>query len=320
MSHTNKESGLKHLLEKYLQGQSSVKENQAIEDWYDQLGKGDHKVPPLESSKRKAELKLEIKQYLINRIVDRTTRKRAFQYFKYAAIFLLLIGGALIGRNVTINSKKDRHDIIFESSDKTAKLITLKDGSSVLLNVGSSLTVSKDFGDSIRQVRLTGEAFFEIAKDTKHPFIVQAGKLKTKVLGTSFNINAYEDLDQIKVGVLTGKVQVSTADGLLASGMTKGKVLFFNKNSGTTTLKTEQTDYIAIWRDSKLNIESATIREIASQLQRYYHVKVNYDNSFDNEKRYSIRFDREPADRVMEILSILTKKKFTYKTDQITIK
>jgi len=320
MSHTNKESGLKHLLEKYLQGQCSVKENQAIEDWYDQLGKGDHKAPPLESSKRKAELKLEIKQYLINRIVDRTTRKRAFQYFKYAAIFLLLIGGALIGRNVTINSKKNRHDIIFESSDKTAKLITLKDGSSVLLNVGSSLTVSKDFGDSIRQVRLTGEAFFEIAKDTKHPFIVQAGKLKTRVLGTSFNINAYEDLDQIKVGVLTGKVQVSKADGLLASGMTKGKVLFFNKNSGTTTLKTEQTDYIAIWRDSKLNIESATIREIASQLHRYYHVKVNYDNSFDNEKRYSIRFDREPADRVMEILSILTKKKFTYKTDQITIK
>lgn len=320
MSQKNEQTHLKSLLKKYLRGESTVQENEAIDSWYHLLGTGTDSISPLESAERKQELNLEIKQFLNHHALGIKKRRREFQYIRYAAILLMIVAAGLVIRNTSVHHKKENKEVVFQSSDEAAKLVTLTDGSKVLLNVGSSLTIAKSFGDSIREVRLRGEAFFEIAKDAKHPFIVHSGDLKTSVLGTSFNINAYDDLDHIKIAVLTGKVRVSKNEQLLANGMTKGATLSFHKTTGKGTIKMEDAGYIAMWRDSKLNIENATLTEIARQLQRYYHIGVTFDKKLDNGKRYSIRFDREPANRVMEILSILTKRKFSYKTNQITIR
>ncbi|WP_443947118.1 FecR family protein [Pedobacter sp. AW1-32] len=320
MSQKNKQTALKTVLKKYIKNEATPEEQAAVNLWYENLGTNDNSVPALADETHKNALSISIKQHLLRKVFDKKKHERQFTYLKYAAIFLLLIGVGVNSRKFFLAPAKNNHEIVFRSNDKAAKEITLKDGSKILLNVGSELTVSKEFGDSIREVSLKGEAFFAVAKDKKHPFVIRSGILKTQVLGTSFNVNAYDEMAHIKISVLTGKVKVAKNNKVLASGLTRGNVLSFNKKTETVALKIERSDYISPWRDSKLYIDNANLTEIAKQLQRYYHITVHFDTQLDTGKRYTIRFNREPANQIMEILSRLTKRKFTYQSNQITIK
>lgn len=88
------------------------------------------------------------------------------------------------------------------------KEVRLPDGTVVTLNSGSSLSYPEQFKNDTREIALVGEAFFDVHRDTLKPFIIETGKLRTRVLGTSFNINAFQDSDSIRVSVVEGKVMV----------------------------------------------------------------------------------------------------------------
>lgn len=324
MSLDKNQKELKSVLKRYLDEKTSQEETDAVNNWYEELGRENHEISHLNQPDAVNDLGKSIKKHLIQKVLKQKKTSFRSSYFKYAAILVLLIGAGL-GIFHQLNTVEPvLADIIFRSGNKTAKEITLKDGSKVLLNVGSELIVNKDFGVHERNVTLSGEAFFKISKNRHKPFIIKSGLLKTTVIGTSFNINAYPDLERIKIAVASGKVMVTkktvTGDVVIAGGMTKNTTLTFDKQTGNTSIKTEDTGLISSWKDSKLYIDNLTISEIAKQLERYYHLKVIISNEVNNNRRYTIRFDREPANRVMEILSILTKTKFTYQTNLITIK
>ncbi|TCD26529.1 DUF4974 domain-containing protein [Pedobacter psychrodurus] len=324
MSQHKNQKALKSVLKKYLEEKANPQEAEAVENWYEELGKESDSTPYLNHAGAINNLSRLIKNNILQQILEQRKTKLRSQYIKYAAIFLLMISAGLIIFQSYHASRIPLADITFKSSHEAAKEITLKDGSIILLNVGSELIVAQDFGKYERNVSLQGEAFFKIAKDKRKPFIIKSGILKTTVVGTSFNINAYPDQDRIKIAVASGKVRIArkTAAGeeVLAIGMTKDASLTFDKSTGSAALKTEDAALISSWKDNKLYIDNATISEIAKQLERYYHLKVVYNPKIDKGKRYTIRFNHEPANRVMEILSILTKTKFTYQTNQITIK
>ena len=104
-------------------------------------------------------------------------------------------------------------ELVTKTTSKGQKAtITLPDGSVLKLNSESSITYPKQFNKNVREVSLNGEAFFEVAGNPKKPFIVSSEGLRTKVLGTSFNINAYKDFSEIAVTVVTGRVEVSGKD------------------------------------------------------------------------------------------------------------
>jgi len=86
--------------------------------------------------------------------------------------------------------------------------LTLWDGTVVKVNSGSTISFPEEFSDSLREVHLEGEAFFEVNRDILRPFIIKSGNVETVVLGTSFNVNAYPNQEQIKVAVAEGKVKV----------------------------------------------------------------------------------------------------------------
>ncbi|GGE52456.1 FecR family protein [Pedobacter psychrotolerans] len=324
MSQHKNQKALKSVLKKYLNEKASPKECEAVNLWYEELGKETETVAHLNQADAINNLGRAIKSNLLQKTSAQRKSKLQLHHIKYAALFLVVLSAGLIFYQHYSAGKIPESALTFKSGNLAAKEITLKDGSVILLNVGSELIVAKNFGLHERNVSLKGEAFFKISKDKRKPFIIKSGTLKTTVVGTSFNINAYPDLDKIKIAVASGKVKVSktTSNGEqnLANGMTKDASLTFEKSTGKTTLKTEDAALIASWKDNKLYIDNATISEIAKQLERYYHLKVVYNRNIDKGKRYTIRFNQEPANRVMEILSILTKTKFTYQTNQITIK
>ncbi|WP_040626506.1 FecR family protein [Mucilaginibacter paludis] len=324
MSNKKNQQELKAILTKYINSQASLEEQEAVNSWYQSLGVGDEQDPALNDAVLKDKLKQSIQLYLRRKITGSNHWLRP-HYLKYAAACLLLItAGIVIYSRVTALRESAKKEIVLFTGRGEHKQLHLADGSEVLLNVGSKLVISKDFGDKRRDVTLIGEAFFKVAKNPDKPFFIHSGNLETRVVGTSFNINAYPDLEKIKVAVLTGKVKVSGMvnghNKILAQGMTKGATLSFYKATGNTELKIEDTELLTAWSSNKLYIDNATISDIARQLQRYYNIKVVNTVAANLKDRYTISFGKESMKVVLQTLSVLTRRKFVYADNQITIK
>ncbi|TDO23353.1 FecR family protein [Pedobacter duraquae] len=324
MSHYNKPKELKSILKKYLQHTASPEESEAVDSWYQNLGVKNDEVPVLDHPVSKSELENSIKGYLKAQL-PRERKKWFLQaYLKYAAAIILISGVGLFLTNRSDLKDSSKNETTIFSGRRTQKKITLADGSEIVLNMGSKLVIAKDFGEHDRNVSLSGEAFFDIAKDKTKPFIIHTANISTRVVGTSFNINAYPDLEKIKVAVFTGKVRVAEQQGvhkkIIALGMTQGETLSYYKSTGKSELRTEDTGPITSWRDNKLYIDNANINDIAKQLERYYDIKVIIKSKTNADDRYNIRFKNESMRNVLEILSMLTKRQFIYQTNQIIIK
>lgn len=102
-------------------------------------------------------------------------------------------------------------DVIVRSGDSGTSQVTLPDGTLVRLNANSSLTYQQNFGQDNRKVKLSGEGYFEVKKNTEKKFIVNTGYIDVTVLGTKFNLYAYEDKDIIEMALVEGHVNVSTS-------------------------------------------------------------------------------------------------------------
>ncbi|MEZ0485484.1 FecR family protein [Fibrella aquatica] len=149
-------------------------------------------------------------------------------WFQYAASLILLcgVGVGLWQRFAPATSFSDNQVSAQQilSADKR-QFVKLPDGTVVTLEAGSHLEMSNDFGQVNREVTLTGEAFFQVTKDPSKPFLVNTGKIVTRVLGTSFSVKAYESDSRISVSVKTGKVTVSRKEGGQKEGALANEVI-----------------------------------------------------------------------------------------------
>lgn len=153
------------------------------------------------------------------------------------------------------------------------KLI-LPDGSKVWLNAASSLKYPVAFTGSERRVEITGEAYFEIAKDVNKPFRVQLNNMEVEVLGTHFNINAYDDEESVRTTLLEGKVKIKAADQqqLLAPGQ-QARLAPGGKLKISNDVNLEET---VAWKDGNFQFENSDIKSVMRQLARWYDVEVTY--------------------------------------------
>ena len=152
------------------------------------------------------------------------------------------------------------------------RLISLPDGTRVWLNQNSQLEYPEHFSDNERNVSLKGEAFFEVKRDPSRPFVITSGVIKTTVLGTSFNIKAYNE-KQPEVNVRTGKVKVEgeTNTVLLLRG---DKAVYTVVSS---TVKKEKTDMLEPeWKKALLYVDGLTLEQVLNKLKEENDFKVNY--------------------------------------------
>lgn len=153
--------------------------------------------------------------------------------------------------------------------------VTLPDGSSVRLNSASSFSYPTSFkNQSARIVQLKGEAYFEVAKDKLHPFIVKTERQSVEVLGTHFNINAYPDEPAIKTTLAEGKVKVSADNG-------QSKLLSPGQQSmlkqGELTLQNVNVDDELAWTKGSFHFSDQSIQSIMRQISRWYDIDVQYE-------------------------------------------
>ncbi len=152
--------------------------------------------------------------------------------------------------------------------------VVLSDGTKVWLNATSSLHFPSAFKGSQRVVGLTGEAYFEVAKNKEKPFLVKVGDMQVKVLGTHFNINAYADEGAIKTSLLEGSVKIIRA---AVSGMLKpGEQAIIKNEEDKVEIRKANLDEVMAWKNGLFQFDDADIVTIMREIGRWYDVEIEY--------------------------------------------
>lgn len=179
--------------------------------------------------------------------------------------------------------------------------LVLADGSKVWLNAASSLTYPTTFSGTERKVTLTGEGYFEVANSSTKPFLVIANNLTIKVMGTQFNVNAYEDESSIKTTLLEGKVEVNAVGQSVV--LTPGEQARFQaSNQKLQTLKSVDINSVVAWKEGFFSFNESSLKEVMRQLSRWYDVMISYEGEIPDRK-FGGKIDRNSnASQVLKIL------------------
>ncbi|RXG13336.1 FecR family protein [Leeuwenhoekiella aestuarii] len=193
--------------------------------------------------------------------------------------------------------------------------IVLADGTSIYLNSGSTLRYPTFFKKDIpRSVTLTGEAFFEVAEDKTHPFIVESDAIKIKVLGTKFNVNNYAENQNIHTVLVEGSVSLlnpKNSDEILLKPNQKAD---WNRKDNTINVEDVDSYRYTAWMDGKLIFRNAKFNKISRALERKYNVKIEIENKELEKEIFDASFDIESIREVLE--SFKRSYSFEYKIDK----
>ena len=246
-------------------------------------------------------------------------RSRIYKYVASAAIFagIVFAGGFTANR---VMKKLSAPFMVMTNLGERARVV-LPDGTKVWLNACSKVEYNTSFFSNDRNVKMAGEAYFEVAKDKDAPFVVNSNELLTHVLGTKFNIRANVDEQYVTATLLEGSILV-TSSRIKGEGvkMKPDQQLRFDKRTGKCLLIdcSLSNDYIG-WIDGVLHFEQATLGEIAVSLERYYNVNITFANEKIKQERFTCDF--ETNENIYQILSILRlTDKIDYKIEKRNIK
>ncbi len=198
-----------------------------------------------------------------------------------------------------------------EASPGSKLRLNLNDGSFIHLNSASKLTIPNKFNIWERHIDLVGEAYFRVARDESRPFIIATKNLIVEVLGTSFNVRAYEDEEDISVTVETGKVLVKLSNNDIQSSvlLVKGQKVVFNHITGKIR-ECEIDPYNDIcWTKGILKFNKTRLAEVERVLERWYNVNIEVTDS----AIYSNKLNGEHHNKSLK--SVLESLKFALKID-----
>lgn len=159
--------------------------------------------------------------------------------------------------------------------------VVLSDGTKVWLNSASSLSFPEEFTGNERHVKLTGEAYFEVAKNKDKPFYVTVNNMEVKVLGTHFNISAYSDDKQITTTLMEGAVQVTKHNQ--QSLLKPGQQAIVNNSKDEITVSEANIAEAMAWRNGYFIFNDDNIQSIMKKVSRWYDVDVEYQGDFENQ-------------------------------------
>jgi ferric-dicitrate binding protein FerR (iron transport regulator) len=188
--------------------------------------------------------------------------------------------------------------------------VLLPDGSKVWLNNASSLRYPVAFTGKDREVELKGEAYFEIARNSRQPFKVHVGEMMVDVLGTSFNISAYEDERAIKTTLLTGAVRVSKGAAMVLPKANEQVQL--NEAGKLSVLQDVDVDGVIAWKSGLFHFERADIKTVMRMLARWYDLDVRYEGPVTSHE-FGGDIDRDL--NLSQVLEVLQKNQVHFDLD-----
>lgn len=198
--------------------------------------------------------------------------------------------------------------------------LTLADGTDVVINSDSRLRFPDRFVGAKREVFLTGEAFFEVAKDSLHPFVVGVRESNVRVLGTSFNVKGYLDDDYIQTTLVEGRVAFQASHDAEIQEMRPGQQVTYDRETGECASREVNTSVYTAWVKGMWVLEGVRLEEIMKQLSRWYDVTVFYQNPKAKDLVFTGDLERyENCEIILNMISLTTDVKFEIKEHEIIV-
>jgi len=253
-------------------------------------------------------------QKVSSRLFTKKVINWPYQIQRIAAILLLPV---LIVSAIYFYSRNDHSDqfsAVYNTAETQLGMrssLTLPDGTKVWLNAGSKLSYPVLFSDKYRAVKLSGEAYFEVKKDKKWPFVVSAGNMNVVVTGTTFNCNAYPENKNIETVLLEGEVTLINESATINKVLKPGELAVFRKNSQQITkTKTDLEKYIA-WKNGKLMFREDKMNLVVEKLERWYNVEFQIEDKEIADYVYTATFVDESLDQILKMLSLSAPIRYT---------
>ena len=260
----------------------------------------------------------------INPASEKSPRDLYRWSFYFGAMLLTiicLVGFYIWGMNQQLI--KVSVQVIEKSTSAGQKMtIHLKDGSKVVLNSGSKLVYPEFFASDERIVHLTGEGYFEIARDVNRPFKVVTGKISTTALGTSFNIKTVAHHEDVEIALVTGKVKV---DGLTDDQTSKpvylqpGEMIRYSATIHSFQKNTFAIDNVIAWKDGKLIFKNADYIEIKEKLENWFGIKITENHLPGERWAFTANFDNENLDNILKALRFGHKFQYQIEQKEVTL-
>jgi ferric-dicitrate binding protein FerR (iron transport regulator) len=236
-----------------------------------------------------------------SKIKESGKKRRLWISYIAAAVIVALISIPLIILN--INSGDNNKMLRFASTDSISQ-IAMTDGSKLTLNENSSIEYPDDF-EKNRIIKLNGEAYFEVAHvSNENQFKVLAGDIEVRVVGTKFNVKAYEDAELIEVSVTEGIVKVNISESNVATELHANERAVFNKSTGDIVKDVVLAENEIYWKTNTIIFDNAGPEEIAAILSKIYGVDVEINISNPEDYRITTEFTGNSLDEVIKILEL----------------
>lgn len=227
-------------------------------------------------------------------------------YLKVAASLLILLA---VGAAIWLFPGPEQPAVaevvplVIKRTGKGEKLnVKLPDGSRVKLNANSVLIAPAKFEKDRREVKLEGEALFDVREDPARPFTIVSGEVQTRVLGTSFNVRAYKDEQTVEVAVVSGKVSV-LGTGAEEVFLLPNEVSLYDNNSRSLSTRQQDISDLIAWSKNILIFDGDTEAEVFTKLENWFGVNIILPKQAVIQGKYSGRFYNESLERVLEGIS-----------------
>ncbi|MGB0807072.1 MAG: FecR domain-containing protein [Salibacteraceae bacterium] len=226
-------------------------------------------------------------------------------WFRAAAAVIILFGAI----NLLLNlSSTTEPTVLFSETEIVNK--TLEDGSEITLNKNSKISYTDNFNTDTRQVKLEGEAFFDIERDTNKPFIIELDQSFVKVLGTSFNIKSEPEDELVSVFVKSGVVLFEYASNTndssyLSVTLKAGDKVVYNKSTRKLepVSQNESSSLDMYWMDQQLIFDGIELRKVAEILETVYEVDISFSEEQSKLCLLTANFQNATIDQIMEVIA-----------------
>lgn len=317
---------LQLLAQKYLQGNCTEEEKKILNQWYDTSYDGADEFVNTQELETEEETGRRIFAALGSQInADSTIRpdqngkakRLLFRWISVAAaISIIFFTWQFFAKREVAAPKMVR------VPEKKILLIVLPDSSKVWLNAGSIFRYPKKFASGIRSVELVeGRAYFEIKHHDKYPFVVKTEKLNVTVLGTSFDVQAYQKEGMTKVSVVTGKVGITLKDSKKTSAvmlLPKQEIVLQNIDQKLIKIPTREIA-VNVWCKSQLVFEQESLGNVFKVLEQKYNIKISVEDKSLLSEPVTITLSNQHLDAVMQILGYTKHFKYQMANDSISV-
>lgn len=246
---------------------------------------------------------------LYRKIMHRLHARRVRRYRAYAAAILLPVA-LFIGLFMHLDSRVDlagtvEYEEVYVPRGERMQLL-FQDGSKVYLNAGSRLRYPKKFGLFERKVFLEGEAWFEVTKNKRRPFIVDVAHLHIKVVGTTFDVKAYPEEDFLWVALETGCIELKS-DSLPSCRLQPGEKATYDKRSGRCEIvQSHHVELYSAWKRNVLVFKNAPLSQVLNTLARTYNISFEIKDSTALKYTYTITTNCTNLTNVLKELEKIT--------------